>query len=172
MKSLSFIILFVLLAGCSARGTIYKDAALPLDSFGQVYVSREDSFWGSAADVRLLVNGELTAKLSNNGYTVLNLPEGNYRLSQDWSLSITSQDSNSIPIEVGNQQITYALVKMVSCASFERGELCHKPELTSIEKKEVIGVLSENRYQPVFNERELRYESCWYSWHPLFRYWC
>jgi hypothetical protein len=175
MRILFLIIFFIFLAGCSARGTIYQEAALPIEGYGQVYVSREDAFFGSSADVNLLINSELKAKLSNNGYTVLDLPVGEYRLTQEWSSSMASlihNDSNTIEIAVENKKLSYAIIKMVSCASFERGELCYKPKIASAEKAEITSILSANKYQPVFNERELRYENCWFGWHPLFRYWC
>jgi hypothetical protein len=172
MRIIFLIIFFLFLAGCSARGKIYQEAALPIEGYGQVYVSREDAFFGSATDVKLLINSELKAKLSNNGYTVLDLAVGEYRLTQEWSASLLDQDSNTIEIAVENKKSSYAIIKMVSCASFERGELCHKPEIASAERTEIISILSANKYQPVLNERELRYENCWFGWHPLFRYWC
>tara|TARA_B100001063_G_scaffold203713_1_gene197979 strand:+ start:339 stop:857 length:519 start_codon:yes stop_codon:yes gene_type:complete len=172
MKLIYIMIFSIFLLGCSARGQLYKQASLPTEGIGQVYISREDSFFGSAADIKLFVDGELKAKLSNNGYTVLELPPGNYKLKQDWSLSFTDSDSNSIDLEIKNKETSYALVKMISCAGPMTGELCHKPKITIIEKNEVLPILTLNKYQPVLNERELRYESCWVGWHPLFKYWC
>jgi len=112
MKKISVIILILFLVGCSATGPTFKPESTSNSANATVYVYRPFQYFNAGGWPKIYVNGKEKFSLKNNGYGVIRLKPGSYRIKAEGSMLFTNwyPEPASIKLSVGANKVYYIRV--------------------------------------------------------------
>jgi Protein of unknown function (DUF2846) len=88
-RSLIALTCALILSACAASGPLYEPAPLPAAAGALIYIYRPSGFALGGRDAYFYIDDVNVVDISNNGYSWLHLPAGEYTLKQKWPFDVT-----------------------------------------------------------------------------------